>query len=90
MIATLIQAPVFFVGTGLASLVPSILMINTKFWFLYPMSYPFYLLMTAYGKAAEGIYETEIAWLPWLPTAMLITITALAISCIRFGVSERR
>ena len=54
------------------------------------MSYPFYLLMTAYGKAAEGIYETEIAWLPWLPTAMLITITALAISCIRFGVSERR
>lgn len=90
MFATLIQAPVFSVGLGLASLVPSVLIINTKFWFLYPMSYPFYLLMIAYGKAAKGIFETEITWLPWLPTAALITVTALAVSCIRFGASERR
>lgn len=90
MMATLIQAPVFSVGIGLASLVPSVLMINTKFWFLYPMSYPFYLLMVAYGKAANGIFETEIAWLPWLPAAVLITAAALAVCCIRFGASERR
>lgn len=90
MFATLIQAPVFSVGLGLASLVPSVLMINTKFWFLYPMSYPFYLLMITYGNAAKGIFETEIAWLPWLPIAILITITTLTISCIRFGTSERR
>lgn len=90
MMATLIQTPVFSVGVGLASLVPSVLMINTKFWFLYPMSYPFYLLMVAYGKVAKGIFETKIAWLPWLPAAALITMTALAVSCIRFGASERR
>ena len=35
MIANLIQTPVFSVGIGLASIVPSVLMINTKIWFAY-------------------------------------------------------
>ena len=89
-ISTLIQSPIFSVGIGLASIVPSVLMINTKIWFAYPMSYPFYLLMVAYGRVAWGVYETQIAWLPWLPAAAGITILALAVSCIRFGASERR
>ena len=46
--------------------------------------------MIEYGKAADGIYETQIAWLPWLPVAIGITILALAVSCIRYGASERR
>lgn len=90
MIVPLIQSPIFSAGIGLASIVPSVLMINTKIWFAYPMSYPFYLLMVEYGKAAEGVYETQIAWLPWLPVAIGITVIALAVSCIRFGASERR
>ena len=89
-ISTVIPSPIFSVGIGLASIVPSVLMINTKIWFVYPMSYPFYLLMVAYGRAAEGVYETQIAWLTWLPAAVGITILALVISCIRFGSSERR
>ena len=89
-ISTVIPSPIFSVGIGLASIVPSVLMINTKIWFVYPMSYPFYLLMVAYGRAAEGVYETQIAWLTWLPAAVGITILALVISCIRFGASERR
>ena len=44
-VSTLIQSPIFSVGIGLASIVPSVLMINTKIWFAYPMSYPFYLIM---------------------------------------------
>lgn len=90
MVATLVQTPVFSVGIGLASIVPSVLIINTKIWFAYPISYPFYLLMVQYGKAAEGMYDTKIDWIPWLPAALVITITALTISCIRFGASERR
>lgn len=90
MISTLIQTPIFSVGIGLASIVPAVLMINTKIWFAYPMSYPFYLLMVEYGKAAEGVYETQIAWLPWLPVAVGITVITLVISCIRFGAAERR
>ena len=90
MIANLIQTPVFSVGIGLASIVPSVLMINTKIWFAYPMSYPFYLLMVEYGRAAEGVYDTQIAWLPWLPVAVLITAAALGIACVRFGAAERR
>lgn len=90
MVAILVQPPVFSVGIGLASIVPSVLIINTKIWFTYPMSYPFYLLMVQYGKAAKGMYDTRIDWIPWLPAALAITIIALAISCIRFGASERR
>lgn len=90
MIAALVQTPVFSVGIGLASIVPSVLIINTKAWPAYPMSYPFYMLMVQYGKAAEGMYDTRIDWFPWLPAALVITVTALAISCIRFGASERR
>ena len=33
MISTLIQSPIFSVGIGLASIVPSVLIINTKIWF---------------------------------------------------------
>lgn len=90
MISTLIKNPVFSVAIGLASIVPSVLIINTKVWFAYPMSYPFYLLMVEYGKAASGIYTTQIDWMPWLPVAVAITIIALTVSSIGFGATERR
>lgn len=90
MIATVIQTPIFSAGIGLASIVPSVLMINTKLWFAYPMSYPFYLLMTEYGKAASGIYESQVHYLPWLPAAAAITLMSLFISCKKFGHAERR
>ena len=89
-LSTVIWSPIFSVGIGLASIVPSVLMINTKIWFAYPMSYPFYLLMVAYGRAADGVYETQIHWLPWLPAAAVITIIALIAACVRFGSSENR
>ncbi|HIW73315.1 MAG TPA: ABC transporter permease [Firmicutes bacterium] len=90
MVAVLIPTPIFATGVGLASLVPSVLIINTKIWFLYPVSYPFYLLMVEYGKAAEGVYAARVDWLPWLPAAVLITAIALGIACMRFGAAERR
>ena len=90
MLSILIKTPVFSVGLGLACIVPSVLIINTKIWFAYPISYPFYLLMVQYGKAAEGMYSTQVQWLPWLPVAIIITIIAIVVSCTRFGASERR
>ena len=50
----------------------------------------YYFRHIADGRAAEGVYETQIAWLPWLPVAVGITILALAVSCMRYGASERR
>ena len=90
MIANLLQTPVFSVGIGLASIVPSVFILNTKIWFLDPMSYPFYLLMVEYGTVAQGMYESQIDWLPWLPAALCITVLALLITCVRFGAAERR
>ena len=90
LLASVIDATVFSVGIGLATIVPSVLMINTKLWAFYPMSYPFYLLMIEYGRSAEGIYETEPQLLPWLPAAAVITVACLVISAKYFARSERR
>lgn len=89
MLSVLIPSPIFSVGIGLASIVPSVLVINTEFWYAYPVSYPFYFLMVEYGRAAEGVYETEIDWIPLIPAALLITAAALLIACIRFQRSQK-
>lgn len=90
MLAALIRTPIFSVGIGLTSIVPSVLILNTKLWCFYPMDYPFYILMTEYGKQADGIFTTEIQWMPMLPTAFAITVLCLTTACLRFGKSELR
>lgn len=90
MLSVCIQTPIFAVGTGLASIVPSVLMINTKIWFAYPMCYPFYVITSEYGKLATNLTTSEVNLIPWLPIAAVFTIICLAVSCIRFGQAERR
>lgn len=90
MLSVCIKTPIFAIGIGLASIVPSVLMINTKTWFLYPMCYPFFVVTSEYGKLATNLSTQEVNLMPWLPVALAITILCLAISCIRFGKAERR
>lgn len=85
MLAVLIKTPIFSAGICLASLVPSVLVMNTKLWPFYPMDYPFYMLMTEYGKQAEGIFSAEIQWMPMLPVAGAVTGGCLLIACVCFG-----
>ena len=89
MLATLIRTPVFSIGIGLAAIVPSVLMINTKIWFAYPMCYPFYTLMTEYGRLSPGIFSACLRPLPLIPAAAAVTVLCLTVSCIQFGHSER-
>ncbi|GGP15958.1 ABC transporter permease [Oceanobacillus neutriphilus] len=84
MLSVCIQTPIFAAGLGLASVVPSVLMINTKLWFIYPMCYPFYVITAKYISTAQ------VNLFPWIPVAVGITIVCLAISCIFFGKAERR
>ena len=90
MLAVLIRTPIFSAGICLASVVPSVLMLNTRFWAFYPMDYPFYMLMTEYGKQAEEIFTTEIEWIPMLPVSLVVTALCLGIACARFGKAETR
>lgn len=90
MLAVWIQTPVFSIGIGLASIVPSVLFINTKIWFAYPMSYPFFVMMAEYGKLAENLTAAQAEFVPWLPIAAAFTIICLWMSCSRFGQAERR
>ncbi len=90
LLAVWIQTPIFSIGIGLASIVPSVLMINTKLWFAYPMAYPFFVITAEYGKRASNLTTTQVELFPWLPVAVGITIVCLFISCLCFGQAERR
>lgn len=90
MLSVCIQTPIFSIGIGLASIVPSILMINTKIWFVYPMSYPFFVITSEYGKLATKLDTTPVKLIPLIPVAAVITIICLFISCFCFGRAERR
>lgn len=89
MLSVCVKAPVFSMGIGLASIVPSVLMINTKAWFLYPMCYPFYAVTVEYGRLAENMSGGRIALVPWIPVAVLFTGACLIIACLCFGKEER-
>lgn len=90
LLSVCIRTPIFSIGIGLASIVPSVLMINTKIWFAYPMAYPFFVITAEYGKSASHLTTAPVKLIPWLPVAIAITIISLFISCLRFGQAERR
>lgn len=90
MLAVCIRTPVFAIGAGLASVVPSVLVINTKVWFLDPMAYPFYVLTSEYGRLAAHLPAFHVQLIPWLPIAVLLTAGCLWIACLCFGQAERR
>ncbi len=90
LLSVCIQTPIFSIGIGLASIVPSVLMINTKVWFAYPVSYPFFVITSEYGKLATNLDTAQVEFLPWIPVAIVITILCLSVSCLRFGQAERR
>lgn len=90
MLSVCIQTPIFSIGIGLASIVPSVLMINTKAWFVYPMSYPLFVITSKYGKLATNISTLLVEPIPFIPVATVITLVCLGISCFRFGQIERR
>lgn len=66
------------------------LMVNTRAWFAYPMSYPFFVITSEYGKFATNLDIAQIERIPWIPVAIVITILCLGISGVRFGKAERR
>lgn len=90
MMSVYIQTPIFSIGIGLAMIVPSVLIINTKVWFLYPMCYPFYVIVLKYNELAAGIGTGELKLVPWVLAAVGMTIIFSAAACGHFGKEERR
>ncbi len=90
LLSICIQTPVFSVGLGLASVVPSVLIINTKLWFVYPMSYPFFVIVAEYGKVATILETSQVELFPWIPVATGITVICLTASCLCFGRAEKK
>lgn len=90
LLSVCIQTPIFSIGIGLASIVPSVLIINTKVWFVYPMAYPFFVITSEYGKLADNLSTVSVDLIPWLPVAAGITVICLFIACFCFGRAERR
>lgn len=90
LFAVCIRTPVFAIGTGLASIVPSIILINSKVWFIYPMCYPFYVITTEYGKLASNFDTFSLTLFPWIPVAIALLVISTGISCLLFGRRENQ
>lgn len=90
LLSVCIHTPAFSVGAGLASIVPSMLIINTKAWFAYPVSYPIYTLMILRGTMEKDFEGFVMEAVPWIPTACGLTLLFLVLACMRFGKYERR
>lgn len=89
MLSVWIRTPIFSIGLGLASIVPSVLVINTKLWFAYPMAYPLFVVTAQYGRLAAKLDTAQVEWVPWIPVAVAVTAACLGIACYRFGREER-
>lgn len=90
LLSVCIRTPIFAMGVGFASIVPSVLMINTKFWFVYPMAYPFFAVTNEYAKLAESMTPKRIDDVLWGSIALFVTLICVFVSCFCFGQGERR
>lgn len=90
LLSVFIQTPVFVMGIGLATIVPSVVMINTSYWYLYPICYPYYMVVSEYGRLATNFGRFEISLFPWLPIAILMTVVFLFLASHYFGKAERK
>ena len=84
MLAVSIQTPIFSMGVGMASIVPSVLLINTKIWFAYPMA------ASRMHELASNMGTFAFELMPFIPVAVGCTVVCLFAACIRFGQAERR
>lgn len=89
MFSVYMKKAIFAIGACLGSIVPSIIMINTKIWYIYPMCYPFYIINSEYGKLAANLSSAEINMLLFIPIALLLTMISLALSAKQFWKAER-
>lgn len=89
LLSVCIQTPIFSIGVGLASIVPSVLMINTKIWFAYPMAYPFFVITAEYGKLASNLTTAQVEFVPWIPVAIVITILCLSMQQWAFVIAAQ-
>lgn len=90
LLAILFHNTVAAVGVGLASVVPVVLAINTKAWFAYPMCYPMMLITSKMHELATNMGTFSVRLVPWIPTAIAVTMAALILSCMLYGRAERR
>lgn len=85
LISVCIQTPIFSIGIELASIVPSVLIINTKIWFAYPMAYPFFIITQEYAKLAQTMTPSDVNFIPLFAVAFGVSALCLFLSCLRFG-----
>lgn len=89
LLSVVVQTPIFAIGIGFASIVPSVLMINSDYWYAYPICYPYYMVVSEYSKLSSNLGSTEIQLWPWVPVACLLTGLFLVAASVCFGKKER-
>ncbi|NMM64013.1 ABC transporter permease subunit [Clostridium sp. P21] len=85
--ATCFKKIITSLSIGMALVLPSIFVSNTRFWFIYPFNYPGILISDEMFKLA-GSTRAPMQLIPFIPVAIFICIIAVTISTIQFGKIE--
>ena len=84
------EKPVLSIGLNIILIIPSIVIVTTQYWALYPHSYSAYLMACELNRLYEGATNIVLDISIFLPCAVSIFAIALIVSIIQFGKREMK
>ena len=89
-VTVLFEKPLLSVGLNLLLVIPGVLVSNTPVWIAYPYCYSGYLVSCSLHDFTVGDNIRAFSIFPFMPVAILVFVSALAIAVIQFGKKEMR
>ena len=87
-ITVLFVKPLLSVDLNMLLVIPSVILVNTPFWVVYPYCYSGYLVSCfLHDFTAKGV-STGFNLFPFLPCAILVFVLVLTVAVKRFGKNE--
>ncbi len=89
-VTVLFEKPLLSVGLNLLLVIPGVLVASTPLWIVYPYCYSGYLVSCSLHDFTAQNSEAAFSLFPFLPCAVLVFGTVLAVAVTRFGKKEMR
>ena len=90
MITIVFEKPVLSIGLNILLIIPSVVIVTTQYWALYPHSYSAYIVACELRRLYEGATSIVLDISIFLPCSILVFIIALVVSIIQFGKKEMK
>ena len=89
-ITVLFEKPLLSVGLNLLLVIPGVLVANTPLWIAYPYCYSGYLVSCSLHDFTAATSDAAFSLMPFLPCAIVVFATLLALATTQLGKKEMR